>query len=192
MFNKKNLTIPNLLSGYRLFAFPVILYFLLKKQEDVFVILLIINLITDILDGFLARLLHQQTELGARLDSIADDGTYLLAIGGIFIFKYSDFEPHLFSFGVFIFLFLAANSLAILKFHRMPSLHLYSWKIGGYLQGFFFFTLFVFGFWPMLYYFVIGWGILAFLEHIVIQLIIKEMKSNAKGIYWILKEKNGK
>jgi CDP-diacylglycerol--glycerol-3-phosphate 3-phosphatidyltransferase len=67
---------------------------------------------------------------------------------------------------------------------------LYSWKIGGYVQGIFFFILFAFGFKTPFYYVMVIWGILAFLEHIIVQLLLKEMKSNSKGLYWILKERN--
>jgi len=188
MIDKEKITIPNLLSFYRIISFPILLYFLINHIENIFVILLVINLITDILDGFIARKFNMQTEFGARLDSIADIGTYILAILGIFEFKLNDFSPHLISFTVFLSLFALSNILSLIKFKRFPSLHLYSWKIGGYIQGGFFFVLFVFGFNIYFYYFMITWGILAFLEHIIIQLTISEMKSNLKGLYWVLKK----
>ena len=185
---KQYFTLPNILSFYRIVAFPFILLLALNGYETAFVILLMINLLTDILDGIIARALNQQTEIGARLDSLADLGTYILAVTGVIVFKASDFAPHLLSFGIFMGLFVLANVLSLLKFKRFPSLHLYSWKIGGYIQGIFFFILFVFGFHAGFYYFMIGWGILAFLEHILIQLIIPEMRSNQKGLYWVLKK----
>ena len=184
---RSKITIPNILSAYRILTFPLILYLALTERENLFVILLIINLITDILDGLIARTFNMQTEFGARLDSIADIGTYILAIVGIFIFKASEFKPHLMSFYLFIFLFVFANLLSLLKFKRLPSLHLYSWKIGGYIQGFFFFLLFAFDFYPIFYYFMIIWGIISFCEHICIQLMIKNMQSNLKGLYWLLR-----
>lgn len=190
MIRKAHITVPNILSFYRIVAFPAILYFALAHWEKTFVTLLVINLVTDILDGFIARRFNMETELGARLDSIADVGTYILAITGIFVFKAHDFAPYLSSFYWFLFLFLAANVLSLIKFGRFPSLHLYSWKIGGYIQGFFFFVLFVFGFYPAFYYFMITWGILAFSEHILIQLLIDKMRSNQKGLYWVLKNRN--
>jgi len=188
---KKNniYNLPNFLSLYRLLMFPYILYLGFSGQESLFAILLTINLITDVLDGLIARCFNMQTEFGARLDSIADFGTYIAAIAGVFFFKASDFQPHLVSFFVFIFLLCFAHILSLVKFRRLPSLHLYSWKIGGYIQGAFFIVLFLFGFYPAFYYFTIIWGILAFSEHIVIQLIIREMQSNAKGLYWVLKNK---
>jgi len=191
---KKNsiYNVPNFLSLYRLLMFPYLLYLGISRQESLFAIFLTINLITDVLDGLIARCFNMQTEFGARLDSIADFGTYIAAIAGVFFFKASDFQPHLGSFFVFISLLCLAHILSLVKFRRMPSLHLYSWKIGGYIQGAFFIVLFLFGFYPAFYYLMITWGILAFCEHITIQLIIKEMQSNAKGLYWVLKNKNTK
>ncbi|MEL7534900.1 MAG: CDP-alcohol phosphatidyltransferase family protein, partial [Bacteroidota bacterium] len=93
------LNIPNVLSLYRLFSFPIVLGIALTGYEEIFVVLLCINLITDILDGMIARLFNMKTEIGARLDSIADLGTYVLAILGIFLFKYAEFAPHMLSFG---------------------------------------------------------------------------------------------
>jgi cardiolipin synthase len=184
------LNIPNLLSLYRLFSFPFILYLALANQESWFVLLLCINLVTDVLDGFIARAFNMKTEIGARLDSIADMFTYLLAILGVFKFKKAEFAPHLISFSLFIGLFVFSHLLSLVKFGRFPSLHLYSWKIGGYIQGAFFFVLFVFDFYTGFYYLMITWGILAFLEHILIQLILKKMITNAKGLFWVVRDKN--
>lgn len=193
MKNKAEIvTIPNIISFYRLISFPFILYLAINGSERLFVVFIIINLITDILDGLIARVFRMQTDFGARLDSIADIGTYILAILGIFMFRSDDFAPHVMSFYVFISLFIFSNILSLLKFKRLPSLHLYSWKIGGYIQGAFFFVLFAYGFHAHFYYFMITWGIIAFTEHIVIQLIINEMKSNGKGLYWILSERRTK
>lgn len=183
------INIPNILSSYRLVSFPVLLIFALLGYEDLFVIFLVINLATDILDGLIARILNQQTEFGARLDSIADIGTYILAVTGIFVFKWDAFTPHMLSFGAFLSLFVLSNLLSVLKFRRFPSLHLYSWKIGGYIQGAFFFILFVSGFNIYFYYIMVSWGILSFMEHIIIQLMLPEMRSNQKGLFWVIKNK---
>ncbi len=182
------LNIPNVLSLYRLLSFPFVLYVALKGYENIFTLLLCINLVTDILDGLIARKFNMMTNIGAKLDSIADLGTYILAFIGIYCFKAKEFQPHILSFSIFIGLFIVCNLLALLKFKKFPSLHLYSWKIGGYIQGIFFFCLFVFGFNTIFYYVMLVWGILAFLEHIYVQLLLKEMRSNAKGLYWVIRD----
>ena len=187
MFKGFKFTIPNLLSLYRLFAFPFILGMVILKWEVLFAIFICISLVTDILDGWIARQFNQKTEYGAKLDSIADMTTYFLGFIGLFVFKWSDIEPYKYPLFLFIFLFLVCYFFSLIKFGRFPSLHLYSWKIGGYIQGLFFFTLFAIGFYEWFYFLMVYWGILAFIEHLTIQLLIKEMRINAKGLYWVLK-----
>ncbi len=181
--------IPNILSLYRLLSFPIVLMFLLAGNEKIFVILLVINLVTDVLDGFIARVFHMETEIGARLDSFADIGTYILAILGVFLFKWADFMPVQVYFYIFLGLFLLPILITLIKFGRTSSLHLYSSKIAGYIQGFFFFTLFVFGFYPWFFWIMLMSGYIAFSEGVIIHLISKEIRSNAKGLYWVLKQK---
>jgi cardiolipin synthase len=183
---KNIVNVPNALSFYRLISFPVVIVLCLYRVELLFVTLLVINLVTDVLDGFIARVFDMQTEFGARLDSVADFGTYILAIVGVFTFKTEEIQPYLTSFFVFLGLFFGAYLLSLIRFKRFPSLHLYSWKIGGYIQGIFFFVLFVLDFNSILYYIMVFWGIIAFTEHIIIQLKLPEMRSNQKGLYWVI------
>ncbi|MFA6334129.1 MAG: CDP-alcohol phosphatidyltransferase family protein [Bacteroidales bacterium] len=186
----ENINIPNLLSFYRLLAFPLILYFIIAGKENLFSIFLVINLLTDVADGFIARRFKMETELGARLDSAADNLTYLLAFAGIYAFKLEEFLPYKVSFLIFIGSLLFTIVVSLIKFRRLPSFHLYMTKISGYVQGAFFICLFTVGFIVPFYYFMIIWGILGAIEHITIQLIIPEMRSNVKGLYWVLKEKD--
>lgn len=73
------LTVPNLLSVLRLAGVPVFLYLLLGPRADGWAILVLaVGGITDWLDGKLARLLRQQSRLGAMLDP-AVDRLYILA-----------------------------------------------------------------------------------------------------------------
>lgn len=189
MDRKKIITIPNLLSFYRIVAFPLILWFIISGKERLFAIFLIINLVTDFLDGLIARLFKQETDIGAKLDSFADDLTYILAFTGLLVFKGEDFMPHLASFIIFMAFLIGSVVVSLIKFKRTPSFHLYSTKISGYIQAGFFICLFTIGFVSLFYYIMIVWGILAATEHMIIQIIIPEMRSNVKGLYWVLKEK---
>lgn len=191
--NKKEIfTIPNYLSFYRLLAFPFILYFALSRHESLFAIFIVINLVTDIADGFIARRFHMETELGASLDAFADNFTYALAIVGIYVFKLEDFLPHKISFLIFIGFLILPILLSLIKFGRFSSFHLYNNKIAGYIEGIFFVCLFTVGFITPLYYLMIVWGIMGGIESIVIQLIIPEMRANVKGLYWVLKDRKAK
>jgi CDP-diacylglycerol--glycerol-3-phosphate 3-phosphatidyltransferase len=186
---KEILTIPNLITIYRLLVFPLILFFAIAGKESLFAIFLVINLVTDAIDGFIARRFKMETEIGAKLDSFADNLTYLLVFVGIYVFKMEELLSYKVSFLIFIGMLLLTVIFSLIKFGKFPSLHMYITKIGGYIQGAFFICLFTVGFITPFYYFVICWGILGAIESIAIQLSIPEMRSNVKGLYWVLKDK---
>lgn len=73
------LTIPNVLSMVRLLGVPLFLWLLLQGTHDVAAVVVVaLGGLTDFLDGFLARRLHQRSRLGQLLDPIADR-LYILA-----------------------------------------------------------------------------------------------------------------
>ncbi len=185
LFQAKN--IPNFLSGYRLVALPVLFWAIYAKERELYVWLLCINLISDILDGFLARKFKWESEFGARLDSTADFGTYLAAFAGMIFIEQEFFMDHLLEFGCVIAFFFIPQIICFVRFGRNTSMHLYSSKIAGYIQGIFFFTYFVFGNFPWYFYFMIAFSFLNFLEELIIILAIKEPRSNMKGLYWVRK-----
>src|SRR5690625_6859015 len=86
--------VPNFISLYRLLVSPVILYLALTGQEKWFAILLVISLISDILDGNIARVWNLQTNFGAALDNLADVCTFALALLGIVLFYWEAIEHH--------------------------------------------------------------------------------------------------
>jgi CDP-diacylglycerol--glycerol-3-phosphate 3-phosphatidyltransferase len=182
-------TIPNMITSYRLLMFPVILYFIISDKEKLFAIFIVINIVTDWLDGKIAKWFKMETEIGAKLDSFADNFTYLLAFIGVFVFKMEDIRPRLVSFIIYIGMLVLPVIVSLVKFRKFPSFHLYMSKIGGYIQAFFFICWFTCCFCASLYYFMITWLILSAIESLAIQMIIPEMRSNVKGLYWVLKER---
>ena len=66
------MNIPNLLTLLRIILVPIVVIFLIQGSFLNAIITFITAALTDVLDGFLARSLSQQTALGAYLDPIAD------------------------------------------------------------------------------------------------------------------------
>ncbi len=120
------LNVPNLISLYRLLIFPIILYFALTGREQLYVILLCISLISDVLDGNIARIFKLQTNFGAALDNLADIFTYAMALLGLFLFKWSEIEPHAWILYLFLSVFLLSYLVSFYRFGKIPGLHLYS------------------------------------------------------------------
>ncbi len=81
-FNPRELLlIPNLLTLFRLFFLPLPIYFIAKGNDNVALALLGVAILTDVLDGTLARKLNQVSELGKILDPLADK----LGIAGLVV-----------------------------------------------------------------------------------------------------------
>lgn len=68
----QRMNIPNILTLLRIILVPVIVILLIQGLFIKALIVFIVAALSDVLDGFLARVLHQQTALGAYLDPIAD------------------------------------------------------------------------------------------------------------------------
>ena len=66
------MNIPNLLTLLRIILVPVIVILLIQGLFLKALIAFIVAALSDVLDGFLARILRQKTALGAYLDPIAD------------------------------------------------------------------------------------------------------------------------
>ena len=186
------INVPNFISLYRLLAFPVIFFMALTGREQWFVILLCISLVSDVLDGNIARLFKLQTHFGAALDNLADIFTYAMAILGLFIFKWTDIKPHSWILFLFLGIFILSYIVSFARFGKIPGLHLYSAVSAGYAQSIFFFVLFVWGFYPWMLYVGATWGIIAYTEKIFILFKLDNIKIGVKGLYWVMKKEKEK
>ncbi len=183
--------IPNVLSMYRLCMFPIVLVFITFKLETCFVVFFSINLITDIADGFIARRFNMQTKEGAILDSLADIGSYLLAIAGICMFHFYLFTDYGVWLITFVIIYLATMVVPQIRFGRPSAgLHLYSAKIAGYFQGIFLFVLFTYQMVPAIFYAAMLIGYYSEIEGLIINSISKGPILNAKSIFHYFKNKS--
>jgi cardiolipin synthase len=180
--------IPNTLSLYRLVVFPFILWLIFTGRQELFAVFIAISLLTDFLDGIIARVFKMQTRIGARLDSWADTGTFICSFLAIWLFKWDFIKPHEWLWWTFFVMWALSYIVVFIKFRGLIGLHTYLFKITGYLQGAFIICLFLIDFYPFLFYISLGTGTLACLEEIVIILILDKPRENVKGLYWIMKK----
>ena len=81
MRNKNIFTIPNILSMFRLLLLPVIVYiYIIQKDYVLTGILLVVSVITDLLDGYIARRFNMMSDLGKILDPVADKATQAVVL----------------------------------------------------------------------------------------------------------------
>ena len=81
IFQGKILTVPNLLSFLRLCMVPLFLWIYLGLDEPLWAAgLLVLSGITDTVDGWIARKIHQESNLGKALDPFADKVTQIAVV----------------------------------------------------------------------------------------------------------------
>lgn len=65
-------TIPNVISFIRLLLVPVFVWLWLRGEPELGLTVFVIAAVSDVVDGFLARVLNQRSKLGAVVDPVAD------------------------------------------------------------------------------------------------------------------------
>jgi len=78
-------TVPNLLSFLRLALVPVFLALIIRGDDGLALIVLVISSVTDFLDGLIARTFRQISRLGQLLDPAADRLFIFAALIGLAI-----------------------------------------------------------------------------------------------------------
>ena len=77
-YKEKIITIPNILSLFRLLLIPAIMWLYIVKQDPLWTtILLVLSGITDIVDGMIARKCHMISDFGKAFDPVADKLTQI-------------------------------------------------------------------------------------------------------------------
>ena len=185
----KKLTIPDWFSIYRIIAVPFIVLLIIFKLKIWFTILIIISLLTDAIDGFLARRLNQETKRGAKLDSSGDLITQLLMIAGLFRFQESFLDKQKILLLIIAGLFILQLAIAFFKYRKTTSFHTLSAKAAFICLGIFYITLFLFKYHDWLFLLSASLMILSLLEDIMLVFIVAEPDKNIKGIFWIVKQK---
>jgi cardiolipin synthase len=66
------MTVPNLITILRIILVPIFIIYIIDNRTSASLVIFIIASISDALDGFIARVFHQKSNLGAHLDPLAD------------------------------------------------------------------------------------------------------------------------
>lgn len=183
------LTTSNALSFYRLCAAPVIVVLALSGNRTAFIVLMLLSLASDAVDGFLARRWREETRLGARLDALADSATLIAGLTGVWVFERAPFVAQPFWLLLFLAVLALATLTTLIRFRRLPAFHLYSFKPADVGLTAFFAAVFLIGFSPLAYAAAMSLATLAALEIIAVALAIDRFRPNLKGLWWVLRRK---
>ncbi len=178
----KLLTWPNRITLARLLLAPALIVLGQLGYAHTFLTLFAVLLFTDLLDGFLARYLKQQTELGTQLDTAGDIVMCItVMVGGWFLW------PELMTNEAPFFLItlglLAVSGLtALIKFRHLPSYHTWMTKCSTALLGIGVWFLFA-EITPWIFRIAVGALAASAIEETGITLISKEWHTNIPSIF---------
>ena len=143
---RKELTAANGITLFRLLLIPVIMYFLAQEQHLATIIILAVALLSDSLDGYLARKFQQISTFGKHFDQCTDKALFT---GVLFVVLWKYASPFwwiayavLLSISFIIIFFIVKKNLQVTPLNRvfmwLQSLillviifgHLNSWSLG--------------------------------------------------------------
>lgn len=123
------INLPNLVSLMRILMAPVLFYLAFTQQPYWFIGVLLFAVFTDVLDGFLARILNQITPMGSRLDSWGDFIIYsTMAICAWILWPDIILREKLY-FIIIVLSFTLPVLVGFIKFHTVSSYHTWSVKL---------------------------------------------------------------
>jgi cardiolipin synthase len=123
------INLPNLVSCIRILMAPALFYFAFTQQPHWFIGALVFAVFTDVLDGFLARTLHQVTALGSHLDSWGDFGIYSTMAICAWLLWPDILQREIIFFIIIVLSFTLPVFIGFIKFHAFTSYHTWSVKL---------------------------------------------------------------
>jgi CDP-diacylglycerol--glycerol-3-phosphate 3-phosphatidyltransferase len=184
--NARVLTVPNLLSGFRLLLVPVLLLLAWTGLPKLFFTAFVISLVTDCLDGYFARRLNQMTRLGTKLDSWADMATWLALPLCAWWLRPDALRQEAVWLAAGIGCYVMSVLVGFLKYRRLIGYHTWGAKALAWLMGGAALVLFAGG--P-------GWVlrlampvvIVSAMEEIAMTLVLPDWRANVPSLWHALK-----
>jgi cardiolipin synthase (CMP-forming) len=177
---------PNGISLARLLAAPVLLATVLWRRPELFKWLLLACLLSDILDGLIARVFRLRSRLGATLDSTADMLVMVIMIAGVCVFQRQFVTTHFWGILVAVTLYVMEHIAALWRYGKISSFHTILNRIAAYTQGIFVISLLFWGYHGWLFPAVIVLTIAASSEEFLLLYVLPERRVDVRGLYWVL------
>ena len=189
MLTFKNFNIADWFSFYRIFAAPFLLIMIWLDLRYVFASLLLISYTTDAIDGYLARRLNITSPRGSQLDSMGDQITFVIGILGLLRFEKDFILQKLTLIIIVTSPYILQMLIAYFKYGKATSFHTYLAKFSAIVQSVFILSALFFEPQNILFFIMIGIGLLETLEEIVLIFMFKFWTSDVKGIIWAINDK---
>ncbi len=176
-------TLATVVTCSRIAFLPVLWLWALEGRVGWVGIGVMASFLADVLDGQLARRLHQVTKLGSRLDSLGDALLEVSAIVWLLRFRPEILqEPYRTAIWLGVSTWVLIIAVGLVRFRRFLNLHLYSGKASGVVGALFVMDALVFGFHAPLFYVAFGVFTLANLEGLAVMLTRSQVDEHLGSI----------
>ncbi len=184
-------SIPNILSLLRLALVPVLVGLASTQRGDIFLVVLAVSLLSDVLDGYLARKLGLVSELGAKLDSWGDILTYAAMILGLHLIWPDIFDKQAEFLFAAMMSFILPTLLAFRKFGAYPSYHTWGAKLAAVLMAPAYYVL-ILADADSFFRVVILFHLLVAAEEMAITFILNRPRSNVGSVFYLGSDLSGR
>ena len=170
--------LANILSLSRLGFLPFIVLAGLLRQPEAFVSLFAVQLFLDAVDGFVARRMQIESDLGRRLDTVIDLAIWLPSMTLFVWLVWGEFTrvfpvyPHLFILPTITSVLMYVTAYVYL--HTLAAIHLYSGKLASAWVLLLMVTMLLDRFYPLLGYLTACAGVVYHLEAMAIYFLKKD------------------
>lgn len=180
--NREIFNWPNLISLVRVLLSPFLLLLAINHQPVWFVLVILFSEFTDVLDGFLARRLHQTTRLGSHLDSWGDFLTYAVMAVSAWIMWPEIVLREIFYVALVVLSFTLPVLVGLIKFGKLTSYHTWGVRLAVVLTVVGYILLFLqWQAWP--FYLAAWFCVLAAAEQIAISLIMSQQREDVRSLW---------
>jgi CDP-diacylglycerol--glycerol-3-phosphate 3-phosphatidyltransferase len=180
--SRRYFTVPNVLCAIRLLGSPVLIVLAWLGLPGWALAWFIFLSLTDWFDGKLARLLKQETEFGARLDTVADVTFYSCTLLGMVLLRSEVFEREVGWIAATVGSYALSVTAGVIKYRRMPSYHTQLAKVSWLLV--FVAILAVFAEWSPWIIRAAMFGVtVTNLEATLITILLPEWRANVRSVF---------
>lgn len=184
-------TISYALIAIRTAAAPVLLLLAWSGRENTFLTVLVVAFVTDSIDGPIARYMHQESEIGSKMDTSADVSIYIsYMISAFWLWPDIVRREQIYFMMLFASILVPAAAGAV-KFRRITGYHTWLVKIASVCIAVSSLLMFVFG--PAALFRISAViCLLAGLEELSITLVLKNPETDVRGLWDVLKKERYK
>ena len=184
-------TPPNQITAVRFALIPVLWTLAILKMPFYLGIGTFISFATDVLDGFVARRLGQASEIGSKIDSLADHLLLPSALIWLWLFVPEVYTENAWVCGFAITLYFAAMFVGWIKFRRFANLHLDETKAAAVaMYTFASYTLLLQQYSHLLFYLAVIMFILSSVERMAVLLLFSNVDEHMGSILLAWRRRN--